>query len=124
MKKVLATGILAICLIAMSQQQASAWVKWNIGVGANLGWQSGGNSFLWGAYRGGQPTGPEFYGYHGHHFHHHGHAEAPFYAPQPIAPANAQPAYIQPGASYAPFQYATYPRPVYYYYPTPYYYGR
>ena len=129
MKKVLAAGLLAICLIATSQNQASAWIKWNVGVGANLGWSSGGNSVLWGAYRGAQPAGPDYFGgHHGHHghyhHHHHGFAELPYYTPQAIDATYVQPRQAAPSVTYAPYQYATYPRPVYYYYSTPYYYGR
>ncbi|MSQ95730.1 MAG: hypothetical protein EXR98_14410 [Gemmataceae bacterium] len=123
MKKFLAVGILAIGLIAMSQNQASAWVKWNIGVGANLGWSSGGNSLLWGAYRGAQPGEPDSYGHRGHQ-HHQGFYQAPHYTPYALEQSYVQPTYAAPSVSYAPYQYATNPRPVYYYYSTPYYYGR
>jgi len=61
MKKFLAAGLLAICAIALSQQQASAWVNARFGIGLNWGYQSGGNNFLWGAYKNGQPPGPEMF---------------------------------------------------------------
>ena len=130
MKKFLATGLLAICAIALSQQQASAWINTKFGVGLNWGWQSGGNNFGWGAWRNGQPPGPEAFqggGYghgHGHEFYHgHGHHHS-MVQPQGMAPAPyaytapmPEPAYAQPAAPYGtPFHYATYPRPVYYYY--------
>ena len=35
MKKILAAGLLAICLIAVSHQQASAWVNARFGIGLN-----------------------------------------------------------------------------------------
>jgi hypothetical protein len=42
--------ILAGLMTAAVSQPASAWCKFNLGVGANLGYQSGGtSSFLWGA---------------------------------------------------------------------------
>jgi hypothetical protein len=51
MKKLLFAGLLALPLAALPQQ-ASAWCKFNLGIGANLGYQSGGSkSFLWGAWQ-------------------------------------------------------------------------
>ena len=58
MRKIFATGMLAICLIALSQQQASAWTSWKFGIGLDIGWSSGGNNLLWGAWQNGQPPGP------------------------------------------------------------------
>jgi hypothetical protein len=118
MKKLLAAGMLAICLIAASQQQASAWVKFNFGIGFNVGWQTGGNSLLWGAWENGQPPGMPYY-YGGHHGHHHSYAPSYSYAPHAFAPM-PMPTY-EP--SYAPYYYANNPGPVYYQ-PAPYYYGR
>src|SRR5262245_45826645 len=60
MKKLLIMGALAISALALSQQQASAWVNARFGVGLNWHWQSGGNSFGWGLFTGGQPPGPDF----------------------------------------------------------------
>jgi hypothetical protein len=123
MKKFLAVGILALGLIAMSQNQASAWVKWNVGVGLNLGWSSGGNNLLWGAWQNGQVPGQEFYvPQYGHHHHHHGAVEAPYYTPYALDRSYVQPTYVAPSTT--PYQTTTNPRPVYYYYSTPYYYGR
>src|SRR5207302_1130684 len=130
MKKILAIGILAVTAIAFSQQQASAWVNSRFGVGLNWEWQSGGNSFGWGLYRNGQPPGPEGFGEapHGHHFPRFGGQPAPAPHAQGMPsfehayaqPAYAQPAYAQPMPVQQPygqpFQFATYPRPVYYYY--------
>src|SRR5688572_5482034 len=62
MKKILMTGLLAISALALSQQEASAWINSRFGIGLNWDWLSGGNSFLWGAWRNGQPPGPEAYG--------------------------------------------------------------
>ncbi|HZZ80489.1 MAG TPA: hypothetical protein VFE62_18440 [Gemmataceae bacterium] len=115
MKKVLAIGLLAICAIALSEQQASAWVNSRFGVGLNWDISSGGNSVLWGAWRNGQPPGPEaFGGGYGHHHHGYGYSMTPQSTPyayeMPAAPSYAQPMPMQ-----QPFQFATYPRPVYYY---------
>jgi len=57
MKKILGLGLLAVCL-AMSERPASAWVNSKFGIGLNWNWQSGGNNFLWGLFRNGQPPGP------------------------------------------------------------------
>jgi hypothetical protein len=122
MKKILAIGILAVTAIAFSQQTASAWVNSRFGIGMNWDWQTGGNSFGWGLYRNGQPPGGEGYdpGYHHHHGQPYGMTQP---APMPYAydmpvygPGYAQPMPM-PMQPYAqPFQFATYPRPVYYYY--------
>ncbi len=120
MKKILAIGILAIIAIACSQQQASAWVNSRFGVGLNWDVQSGGNNFLWGAYRNGQPPGPEAYGFGGAPtFPQYGapsmHGSFAYDAPS-FQPAYAQPAMPMQQPYGQPFQFATYPRPVYYYY--------
>jgi hypothetical protein len=60
MKKLFTLGALALSVAAVSHEQASAWINWKAGAGVNLGYQSGGNNFLWGAFRNGQPPGPEF----------------------------------------------------------------
>src|SRR5438105_4255750 len=52
MKKFLFACLLTLPLTTAARQEASAWCKFNIGVGANLGLQSGGSkSFLWGLYQ-------------------------------------------------------------------------
>ena len=76
MKKALAIGILAITAIALSQQQASAWVNTRFGIGPNWEYQSGGNNWGWGAFRNGQPPGPEALGGYGHSFPQHGPTDA------------------------------------------------
>jgi hypothetical protein len=120
MKKILAIGILAVTAIAFSQQQASAWVNTRFGVGLNWEYQSGGNTFGWGLYRNGQPPGPEtFSGSQAQPFPHFGSApqsptpyayDMPSY--QPTYAGQPMPLQQQYGQ---PFQFATYPRPVYYY---------
>jgi hypothetical protein len=116
MKRILATGLLAICAIALSQQEASAWVNARFGVGLNWGYQSGGNNFGWGAFRNGQPPGPDmFYGgpftpygpaYPSHAPYQHSHGYAPTYPGSADAaaqvPANATPqrAPLYHGATY------------------------
>lgn len=57
MKRMMAMGILALAVIAATGQRASAWHKFGFGIGMNIGWESGGNSLLWGAWRSGPPPG-------------------------------------------------------------------
>lgn len=59
MKKFFMMGVLATAIAVLSQQQASAWTNFKFGVGLNLGYQAGGNNFLWGAWRNGQPPAPD-----------------------------------------------------------------
>lgn len=58
MKKLLPIGLLAVSIAALSQEQASAWINSRFGIGLNWSWQSGGNNFLWGLFRDGQPPAP------------------------------------------------------------------
>lgn len=58
MKRMMTAGILALSLCALAEQNASAWVNHKFGIGLNWNWQSGGNNFLWGLFRNGQPPGP------------------------------------------------------------------
>ncbi|MSQ95729.1 MAG: hypothetical protein EXR98_14405 [Gemmataceae bacterium] len=129
MKKLVLAAVLAVSAMAITQQQASAWVNSRFSLGLNWGYQSGGNNFLWGAWKNGQPPGPEAFGA--------GHipsfAPMPQHAPHGYAPVMPQAAPNQTTYQYSvpyqygsPYQFANYPRPVYYY-PAPtyyYYYGQ
>lgn len=64
MKKMLMVGLLAIGAIAMTQQQASAWIHSRFGIGMNWDYQSGGNSAVWGLWRNMQPGGHDPLGPH------------------------------------------------------------
>src|SRR5437868_6650798 len=57
MKKFLTMSVLALSLAAVSEQQASAWCKFNFGAGFNLSFESANNSGLWNAFRNGPPPG-------------------------------------------------------------------
>lgn len=127
MKKIIFAGLLAISAIAFSQQQASAWVNTRFSVGLNWEMQSGGNNLLWGAWRNGQPPGPEAFGGGGGGFGYgqgfgapmpypygHGFGPAP-QGPAPMPVGTGEPPIA--GSFSNPFQYATYSRPVYYYVP-------
>src|SRR6516165_9063782 len=49
---------MALCVLAASQQQASAWSSFKLGVGAQLCWDRGGDSsFLWGVSKSNDLTG-------------------------------------------------------------------
>ena len=144
MKKILLTGLLAISALSLSQQEASAWINSRFGIGLNWDFQSGGNSILWGLWRNGQPPGPEAFGHPGYPGHlrmpHHGMSPQPMPvygvspgfvpAPQGFMPPPAPQGFLPAAQTqpqpmyYTPYQFANYPRPVYYYYPTPYYIGQ
>jgi hypothetical protein len=121
MKKILAIGLLALGAFALSQQQASAWCNSRFNIGMSWEHSSGGNNALWGAWRNGQPPGPEAWGNGGYGYgygypggqHYHSSApqsSMPYAYETPVAPSYAQPMPMQ-----QPYQFATYPRPVYYY---------
>src|SRR5437016_5763590 len=44
MKKMLLACLVAVGLVAVCEQRASAWTKFNFGVGLNLSYEGGGNS--------------------------------------------------------------------------------
>ena len=130
MKTIVIAGLCAIGLIALSQQQASAWKNSRFGIGLNWSAQSGGNNFGWGLWHNGQVPGPEAFGAAPHG---DGHDATPYYGsnsvPQGYAPQHAYypstptPSYAGQYASR--YQFANYPRPIYYS-PAPsyYYYGQ
>jgi len=57
MKRIPCTAVMALGLMLASQQQASAYCKFNFGVGLNLGWEGANNSVLWGVLKGGPGPG-------------------------------------------------------------------
>lgn len=58
MKKSILTAGLALLLSAWFSEPAQAWRSSKFGVGLNWSYQSGGNNFLWGFFRNGQPPAP------------------------------------------------------------------
>ncbi len=52
MRKMLLTALLGLGLVLASGSQASAWSKFNWGAGFNVAWEGGGNSVLWGLFKG------------------------------------------------------------------------
>jgi hypothetical protein len=63
MKKILLASLLALPLLAVSQQRASAWCQFKFGVGLNLEGSSGGNCLAWGLWKSDQPPPPAGYGF-------------------------------------------------------------
>jgi len=154
MKKIVLASLFAIGVIALSQQQASAWVNTKFGIGLNYSHQSGGNNFGWGLWQNGQVPGPEAFGGGGGYYGgggggggggYYGGGGFPSYAPSapccggsgaqqfqaPMPKTTSD--YSTPQNPYAgvyyynsPYQLASYPQqPAYYYYAPPnYYYGR
>src|SRR5947207_1787016 len=54
MKKLIAASVLALLVLASSQQSASAWCNFKFGVGLNFEYSGGNNCLLWGLHRSGQ----------------------------------------------------------------------
>ena len=118
MKKIVTVGMLAMSVLVLSGSQALAWVNSRFSVGLNWEWQSGGNSFLWGAYSSGQPPAyagscaPVYYGYPSYGTVYESSTPALTYAPNSanVAPQTA------PAYNYnATYQFANYPQYPYYY---------
>jgi hypothetical protein len=63
MLRMLSAAIAALCVALVTGQEASAWCKFNFGVGMNVGYEGGGNSILWGAFSGGPPPGAGYDGF-------------------------------------------------------------
>jgi hypothetical protein len=128
MKRFLMTCTLAVALLGMTEEKASAWSKFGFSVGMNVAREKANDSFLWGAFKYGPapyecgPGGCCANGAHG------GNANpalapalgvVPAPAPAPVpAPSGAYaPQYrpaIQPVSYYTPVSYYQYPRPAYY----------
>jgi len=79
MKKLLSTGLLTVCALAVTARPADAWVNSKFSIGLNWHVQSANNNVLWGAWKNGQVPGPEAFGQPG--------APPPgFYGPGPGQP--------------------------------------
>ncbi|MCI0464046.1 MAG: hypothetical protein L0Z62_44495 [Gemmataceae bacterium] len=65
MKRFLVMSVLALGMVALSQQHASAWIK--LSIGFNFSFESGNNNLLWGFFRDGQLPGYPTDVLHGHH---------------------------------------------------------
>jgi hypothetical protein len=57
MKKLLGVSLLTLAVALLAQQEASAWSNIRFGIGLNMAWQTGNNSFGWGLWRDGQVPG-------------------------------------------------------------------
>lgn len=110
MKRFLILGAIALASITANVDKASAWINSNFGVGMNWSWQCGGNDFMHGLFRCGQPCGPDF-----------NCQQVPAYprqgAPMPAAPCppGGAPGFgYGPGPVAAPVQAFRYPHASYY----------
>jgi hypothetical protein len=56
-KRLIATGLMALVLVLSSQQQALAWRKCSFSAGISWHVESGNNNFLWGLFKNGQVPG-------------------------------------------------------------------
>lgn len=105
MKNLLLVGALALTTACISEEQASAWINSQFGVGLNWNWASGGNCLGWGLFRDGQPGGPDIYNSFG---------TTPMYPQQsgcaPTYPT--QPQFAPPAPTPAPHHASTGPIPV------------
>jgi hypothetical protein len=136
MKKILTIGLLALPTALITEQPASAWCNFKFGCGLNISWQSGGNNFLWGLFRSGQPPCseggfPGYPGYPAYNPNHYGPDEFQYFGYQQkngnrTAPAQASPASTQPAnnnhaawngnPAYQPVSYSAPENNPYYYY--------
>src|SRR5262245_47183622 len=126
MKKVLGLALVAAALTVAAPQQASAWQTFKFGVGMNLEWSSGNNSWWCGklynngameggggmpGYGPGPSYGPDF-GFHGDYgmapFHGPAHAQAaPPAAPAPANGGGGGAAPVNPASLYHFANYQT-----------------
>src|SRR5262249_55436505 len=102
MNKFPAAGALALTAVVAAAPEAPAWINFKFGAGVNWSWQSGGNNFLWGLFRNGQPPGPD--GPHGPGYPGRLPGKSPNYGPQEFQYFGGQPG----GAGYG-MQYPTAP---------------
>jgi len=129
MKKLLSMGLLAALIAVTCTPQTQAWSKFNFGMGFNVGWEGGGNTALFGLFKGenipyssGMPMG----GFGG------GGMDAPMMAPPsggypgssgpekvspptPLKPASYSVPQNQGGAYQAPAMESGYAAPSYWY---------
>lgn len=120
MKKFALVCLLALPVVALSQQEAAAWTKFRLGFSFNTSYESGGKKLSWVSDQ--PPPGyfcPQmFYGYNAQ-----GHAMNTN-QPMPAAADATTPAKVQPTVYPANWYYQSYYQPVNYYYQAPsYWYG-
>jgi hypothetical protein len=60
MKRFVTLCALAVALLAVAEQKASAWTKWNFSAGINLSYQGGDNCLLWGLVKSGPMPGCDY----------------------------------------------------------------
>ena len=120
MKKFALVCLLALPLVALSQQEAAAWTKFRLGFSFNTSYESGGKKLMW---LSDQPPPPVCAAPVVPHGYAPGHSQNT--TPSMPAAADATPpASVQPTAYSASWYYPSYYQPVSYYYQAPsYWYG-
>jgi hypothetical protein len=106
MKRFVTLCALAVAILAIAEQKASAWTKFNFSAGVNLSYQGGDNCLLWGLAKSGPAPGCEYGG-------------APMYYAPPMAQGYTAPM----PAPVAPLAASTTQPVGYYYYAPSYWYG-
>jgi hypothetical protein len=122
MKRMIAMALLTLAVAAGSQQRASAWSKFNFGVGMNLCCESGGTSTTRSSYRS-SSSGPAPWGGQGYGEAPGGHHASNYHA---FTTADMAAAPAPKASAVTPASYSDYtPAPNYGYYPANYgyYYG-
>jgi hypothetical protein len=97
MKHLLIAAIAALTLLA-TEQKASAWTKFGVGIGAHLGYEAADNNLLFGLFRNGPHPSAAGHGQGGYHDHKHG----PNYGPGYYGPGYGQPYWHGQGGPGAP----------------------
>jgi hypothetical protein len=62
MKRFVTVCTLALAILALSGQKASAWKKFGFNIGMNIAAESADNNYLWGAFRDGPVPGSQGHG--------------------------------------------------------------
>lgn len=95
MKRMISAALVALCVMATVEQRASAYSKFNFGIGLNIGWECANNNVLFGLFKSGPgPCGTD--GCYGDHYGlNGGHASGASFG----APAVAQTGTPAPGIS-------------------------
>jgi len=118
MKKFALMCLLALPVVALSQQQAAAWTKFRLGFSFNVGYEAAGHKLLWYSE---QPPPPVYPG------HHPPPPPVPFgqnaKQPMPAAADATPPATVQPTVYSASWYYQSYYQPTSYYQAPSYWYG-
>jgi hypothetical protein len=119
MKKLVMASVLALGLVLVGQQRASAWHDFKFSAGVSISWCGGGNSYCKGRIQGADWPGTDggLPGYSGYYA--DGAAPSTWQAPAPTPAAESKPAAGSSPQTYNPYYNSGY-QPVGYYYTTGY----